>query len=61
MDHICSPQDSLKASFVAFENDELFSDQGYDRDLSETVIKDDISSKERVIPLLKQVHKLRIF
>jgi hypothetical protein len=55
MDHICSPQDSLRASFDELENDRLFSDHGYEKELSESIIVDDRSNKvfERVIPFLK--------
>jgi hypothetical protein len=39
MDHMCSPQDSLKASFDVLDNKNLFSKQAYNEELSESIIK----------------------
>jgi hypothetical protein len=57
MDHVCSPQDSLKASFDVLDNKDLFSEHAYNEEVSESVIKDDKSVKEfeKVIPFLREV------
>jgi hypothetical protein len=57
MDHVCSPQDSLKASFDVLENKDLFSEHTYNDELSESIIKDERSVKEfeKVVPFLKEV------
>jgi hypothetical protein len=57
MDHMCSPQDSLRASFDVLDNKDLFSKHAYNEELSESIIKDDKSVKEfkKVIPFLKEV------
>jgi hypothetical protein len=59
MDHVCSPQDSLKASFD-LENKDLFSEHTYNDELSGSIIKDDRSVKEfeKVVPYLKEVRVL---
>jgi hypothetical protein len=57
MDHICSPQDSLKASFDVLDNKDSFGEYAYHHELSDSIVKDDESVKEfeKVIPFLKKV------